>query len=172
MQQLQVAPKAAQQTPQGRSGYSWCISRCEVLLSTVLSSPTLVVMLLSLLHLEKKPWANTPQHTCDVLLFLLCYFYWSIHCLLPALAKPQTAFGQWIHQGPEWLKPSWWKAHLHVHLFRKTEENDSKFPSWRKRGVGIIKSNMLLHASRFTCPQPCTAVGLWSGSQTQPAAFT
>lgn len=159
MQQLQVAPQAVQDAPWGRSGYSWFVSRCEILLNIVLSSLTLMVMLLSLgnwmllslFHLEREPLANTPRHTCEMLcclVFWLFHFYWPIHPL-PALAIPNLplARGQ-THQG---LKPSWWKAHLHVHLFRKTEENDSRFPSWKKSVVGIIKKQ---------CAAPCLQVYL------------
>lgn len=102
---LQVAPPAVQEAPRGRSVYRWCTSRCEILLSTVLSSLTLVVMLLSLenwmllslFHLEREAWANTPWHTCEMfrcLVFLL-FYYSPIYHHLPALAKPQTSFGQW-----------------------------------------------------------------------------
>lgn len=150
MQQLQVAPQAVQDAPRGRIGYSWCVSRCEILLNIVLSSLTLMVMLLSLgnwmllslFHLEREPWANTPRHTCEMLcclVFWLFHFYWPIHPL-PALAIPNLplARGQ-THQG---LKPSWWKAHLRVHLFRKTRGKWQQISQLKKKCCWHYKKAM------------------------------
>lgn len=159
--------QGSQKAPRGRSGYSWCISRCEALLSSVLSSPTLVVMLLSLFHLEREPWANTPQHSH----VMLCCFSWFIFTdqfittsLLLQSPKLPLASG---HIKGLSAQTFLMEAHLHVHPFRKTEENDSRFPSWRKRGVGIIK---MQYAA--PCLQVHLTVELWSGSQAQAAAFT
>lgn len=172
MQQLQEAPKAAQEEARGTSGYSWCFQvwgpfeHCFKCTHPCADAPFSFPF-------GKRARSKYSSTHMRCLLFgsLLFYFNWPIHHQLPALLSPKMPLASGHNKGPS---GSNLPDEKHIFIFTFSERQREKQISQLKKKCSwhYKKSNMLLHASRFTCPQPCTPVGLWSGSQAQHAAFT
>lgn len=153
MQQLQAAPEAAQEAPRGRSGYSWCLSRCEVILSTVLSSLTLVMMLLSHFHVEKEQILLDTHVRCFAVWYFYCFIFTGQFITTSLLLlSPKLPLASGHIKGPNGSKLP---DEKHIFIFTSSgrqRKTTADFPAEENVLLALQKSNMLLQASKFTCP--------------------